>query len=290
MAERNIADFWNEHPVGADFIASTDWPAFFREYDERRDRTEPHIREELARLDVRGKRVLELGTGHGTESARLIDAGADYVGADFTGESLARLKRRFELHGQRPVGLVRMTGERLGFADASFDLIFSHGVIHHSPNTEAIVAEFRRVLRPGGKAVVMLYHRDSLNYQLSIRVIRRLGLLALAVPGVLPAVARLTGEPPRRLALHLENLRREGLGYLALPRFLHASTDGPDNPFSRVFSANQARQLFRDFDQVETRVHHLNERHFPGAGVLPQPWRLALGRRFGWHLWITATK
>src|SRR5205085_2094425 len=130
---------------------------------------------------------------------------------------------------------------RLPFRPASFDVVYSHGVLHHIPDIGAAVAEVYRVLRPGGRAVVMLYHRRSLNY-LEILTVRRLAALALLVPGVSALARRITGESST-IDGHRRNLRRYGLSYLSARQFLNHNTDGPDNPLSRVFSATQACAL-----------------------------------------------
>jgi ubiquinone/menaquinone biosynthesis C-methylase UbiE len=69
-------------------------------------------------------------------------------------------------------------GERLPFRTESFDVVYSNGVLHHTPDTAGAIREVHRVLRPGGTAKVMLYHRNSLNYWIEI-VLRR-GLLGLS--------------------------------------------------------------------------------------------------------------
>jgi SAM-dependent methyltransferase len=286
-----IARFWAAHPVGADFVRAGELREFLERYDRRRDATEPHIRGELEGLDLRGRRVLEIGTGQGTESQRLMEAGARYVGLDFSPVAIRTLRAREQLFGVSAEGAVVAAAEAIPFPDESFDLVFSHGVIHHSPRIAGIVAEIHRVLAPGGRAIVMLYHRHSANYHISIRVLRRLGAALLLVPGGVRAVAALMGEPPARLAAHADALRAEGLAYLRMDRFIHRATDGPHNVYSSVWSRADARRLFAAFPDIETRVHHLNERHFPGlARLLPASVRDRLARRFGWHLWVAATR
>lgn len=288
-----IREFWDRNPVNADFFAGANPQdrAFFEAYDARRQATEGHIREELERLPLAGARVLEIGLGHGTESQFLAERAGDYTGVDLTPESLRRVSRRFQLFDLPHARLVNANAERMPFADAAFDVVFSHGVIHHSPRISRIVTEIHRVLRPGGLAVVMVYHRNSLNYHLSIRILRRAGIFTLSLPGVTRAIAHLTGEPTNRLAAHTANLRRHGLAYLRMDRFIHHSTDGPHNVFSSVWAEPEARVLFSAFERVECRRHFLNERHLPGLRyLLPQLTRERLAARLGWHLWIIATR
>jgi SAM-dependent methyltransferase len=291
FSAESIARFWNDHPCGADYVDEGDWRRFFQSYDAFRYRVEPHIPEELARTDFAGRRVLEIGLGQGADAQRIIEAGGRYTGVDITEESVRRVAERARLFGLPLDGLHVMNAERLDFPDDHFDIVYSHGVIHHSPRIATIVGEIRRVLRPGGTAIVMLYHRASANYQISIRLLRRGGIAALFVPGVPPLVARATGEPLDRLLVHRQNLRREGLGYLRMERFLHKATDGPHNVYSAAFTRREAARLFSGFEPPEFTIHHLNERHFPVLrSLLPAGVKRRLAARFGWHLWVRARK
>jgi hypothetical protein len=138
---------------------------------------------------------------------------------------------------------------------------------------------------------VMVYHRNSLNYHVSIRVIRRAGIALLYVPGAAAVVSRLTGEPLDRLLKHRTNLREEGLSYLGLDRFIHRATDGPDNVYSQVFSEAEGRALFARFSDITVTKHLLNERHFPVVRSLLSPsMKRRLAGKYGWHLWLSGTK
>ena len=165
-------------------------------------------------------------------------------------------------------------------------------MIHHTAQNGAAVDEFHRVLRPGGTALVMLYHRDSFNHHVTIMGVRRAMAALLFVPGAADAVARATGEDPAVLEGHRELLREHGMGYLTDRRlFLSNNTDGPGNPLSKVYSRDEARQLFGRFDDVQTAVRFLNLRAYPGGDRLAGTRAAqALGRRAGWHLYVNATK
>ncbi len=285
-------EFWTEyqpgfrfsdHPVGSD--------EFFAEVEEHRYRLEPHI-PEVVRFDRwAGAEVLEAGCGIGTDGARFARAGARYTGIDESETALTLASRRFDVEG--------LTGEfargsvtSLPFEDAAFDLVYSHGVIHHLPDSGRAVEEFARVLRPGGTALVMLYHRDSVNYRVNIMLIRRALATALAIPGAVRAVAAATGERRPVLEGHRELLREHGPRYLTDTQlFLSNNTDGPGNPLSKVYSRREMRGLFASFESLETQVRFLNLRLLPGGERLAQT-NLArrLERRWGWHLYVSATK
>ena len=180
--------------------------------------------------------------------------------------------------------------ENLDFEDESFDLVYSHGVLHHTPDIEAAVREIHRVLKPGGRAIVMLYHRGSYNYRVGIRVLRRAGAGLLKSERGIKIVHRLTGEPIDSLHEHAASLRNAN-GDFSAAEFLNQSTDGAGNPLARVYSRREARELFKDFREVELRAYFLNKRFIPLIGnLLPKSIESALASRWGWHLWIYATK
>lgn len=104
--------------------------------------------------------VLEIGVGCGTHAQLLAGRARSYTGIDLTDYAIEATSRRLALAGLKG-RLVRMDAERLSFPDGSFDFVWSWGVIHHSSDTKAILRQIQRVLRPGGRAVFMVYH-DSL--------------------------------------------------------------------------------------------------------------------------------
>jgi ubiquinone/menaquinone biosynthesis C-methylase UbiE len=121
-----------------------------------------------------GQKVLEIGCGMGTHAALLIKAGADYTGVDLTERAVAMTRRRLEL-SRLPGAVHRADAEHLPFADASFDTVWSWGVIHHSASFDRCLSEITRVLRPGGHVMVMVYHHPSLFYYLYCVVARGIG-------------------------------------------------------------------------------------------------------------------
>ncbi|MCM3902206.1 MAG: class I SAM-dependent methyltransferase [Pyrinomonadaceae bacterium] len=234
--------------------------------------------------------MLEVGCGLGTDGAQFAGAGADYTGVDLTDAAIELAQKRFELFNL-PGNFQTADAENLDFADNSFDLVYSHGVLHHTPDTERAIREIHRVLRPGGRAVVMLYHRDSYNYRVNISLLRRAGAQLLRwEPGV-RLVHRLTGESLESLGQHAAQLRNDQHSYLKPEEFLSQNTDGAGNPLARVYSRSEARELFRDFAEIELRTYFLNKRWLPLIGrILPRSFESKLASRWGWHLWIYAKK
>jgi ubiquinone/menaquinone biosynthesis C-methylase UbiE len=287
-----IRQFWNENPVGSNFIEYRSDKSFYLNYDAFRYKTEGHILRELDEIDFKQKKILEIGLGQGADSMQIINRGALYNGIDLTDESVKRLKERFNLFEKPYESVSVANAEHIPFPDSSFDIVYSHGVIHHSPRIEMIVEEIYRVLKPGGKVVIMLYHKHSFNYYISIGLMRRAGLLALMpLPFLSKIISKLTGESEERINKHRVNLKKRGMGYLKMKNFIHRSTDGPDNVYSSVWTAQSARKLFNKFKDIVTNVHFLNERHLLGLQhLLPQSFKKVLGHKYGWHLWIKATK
>jgi ubiquinone/menaquinone biosynthesis C-methylase UbiE len=112
-------------------------------------------------MNGEGRSLLEVGCGIGVDSIQLAKRGFNVTAVDLTENALTVARQFAE---QRGVSIDFRLGnaEGLDFPDASFDAVYSFGVLHHTPDIERSVAEVRRVLRPGGTAYVMLYHRDSL--------------------------------------------------------------------------------------------------------------------------------
>ena len=285
-------DFWSHNQPGFRFAGSAPGtPEFFREVEAHRYKLEPHIQEIVRFERWRDRDALEAGCGIGTDAARFARAGARYTGVDTSNAALDLARRRFELEDLEG-RFVEASILDLPFADETFDLVYSHGVIHHVEDTQRAVDEFWRVLRPGGTALVMVYHRGSLNYRFTVMVVRRLLAASLVVPGMARAVARLTGERREVLDGHRQLLRRHGARYLTDARlFLSNNTDGPWNPLSKAYSRSEATRLFAAFRDVHVEVRNLNLRLYPGGDHFARS-RLGrrLERRVGWHLYVEATK
>jgi ubiquinone/menaquinone biosynthesis C-methylase UbiE len=271
-AERSIEEFWDTHPCGAQLVDELrgDYDGYFRKYDELRYSLEGHILECLDRLNVDGEDVLEIGLGQGADSEQLIRRGARWSGVDLTQESVDRVRTRLALRELAFRDIKKGSVLQLPFPDASFSLVYSHGVLHHVPDIHRAQQEIARVLRPGGRLVVMLYAKHSVNYHLSIRVLRRLGLAAMYL-------SRMHGRGI--YAEHLERARQQGLRrYLSMREFIHRNTDGPGNPYSKVYSKSD---IIRDFPQFRVVLMHKEFMHAPPLPVH----RLPGSRWFGWHLW-----
>jgi SAM-dependent methyltransferase len=157
-----VAAHWQTEPCGVRGITHVDRQAFFRQLKVERYAYEPHI-ERFARFaDGCGKRVLEIGVGAGSDYINWLRAGSHAVGMDLTEAAVKLTLEHAHCECQSPT-LTRADCESLPFRAQSFDIVYSYGVIHHSPNTAGAVAEIHRVLKTGGVAKVMIYHTPSIT-------------------------------------------------------------------------------------------------------------------------------
>jgi SAM-dependent methyltransferase len=289
--KEKVRAFWQAHPCGTKFAdVEVGTRQFFELVEKHRYEKEWHIPEAAGFQNTSGLKVLEVGCGLGTDGAQFAKAGANYTGVDLTEAAVELAKLRFELFGL-PGRFQIADAENLDFASESFDLVYSHGVLHHTPDTAAAVRELHRVLRPGGRAVVMLYHRDSYNYRINISLLRRAGAHLLKSEAGLALAHRITGEPLESLREHARLMRNDADEYLQPGEFLSQNTDGAGNPLARVYSRSEALDLFKDFRNAEVRPYFLNKRWVPlFGGLLPRSVEARMASRWGWHLWIYANK
>jgi len=286
-----VRDFWQANPCGANFAkAEIGTREFFAELEAHRYATEWHIPEVIGFERWRGSDVLEVGCGLGTDGVSFARHGAFYTGVDLTEASIALARKRFALEGLT-AELRTADAENLPFPDDGFDLVYSHGVLHHTPDTQRAIDEVHRVLRPGGTAMVMLYHKNSFNYHVNIMTFRRLGVRLLKFGWGPALVHRLTGEDEDRLRQLQALYRQDPQQLLSSEEFLNQNTDGAGNPLARVYTREEAAAMFSRFTEVRTEVHFLNKRWIPLVGSLISrsvERRLALS--MGWHLWVIARK
>ncbi len=213
--------------------------------------------------------MLEIGCGVGFDAYRLIEAGAEYTGIDLTPENAERTRRHLMLFGHS-VNVMTADAENLPFPDGTFDVGFSNGVLHHTPNMDRALAEAGRVLRPGGHLWLILYHRNSAFYWLT---------------------------------LYLEHylLRQDFRRY---PRFadrvaaIEYTTSGAA-PIVHALGRGDLRALLERAGFTDSRmwVRKLNREDLPTLPGLrrlwrhvPQSWLDSAGRHIGWYLIAQARK
>lgn len=157
--EKNaVREFWNADPCGTRYLGEE--KEAFDAQERTRYALEPYIAEFAGFARSRSLRVLEVGVGIGADYLQWLKAGAHAVGIDLSSASISRARQRCLLSGFSP-RLHLADAENLPFAGNVFDVVYSYGVMHHSPNTTRCIREAWRVLKPGGEARIMVYHQPS---------------------------------------------------------------------------------------------------------------------------------
>ena len=157
----DVREYWNrhihdleitKHPVGS--------PRFFADLDQYHFEKLHHLLRLVDFDGYRGRRVLDVGCGAGTDLVRFARGGAVVTGIDLSSSAIALARENFAQQ-RLEADLREADGERLPFADDTFDLVYAHGVVQYTANDRALVEECRRVLKPGGEAIFQVYNRVS---------------------------------------------------------------------------------------------------------------------------------
>ncbi|HEX4486299.1 MAG TPA: class I SAM-dependent methyltransferase [Terriglobales bacterium] len=154
-----VQNFWNAEPCGTRYL---DDPKDFESHRQARYSLEPYIHDFARFSEAKDLRVLEIGVGMGSDYLEWLKAGAIASGVDLSAASIEQTRSRCQQAGYT-ADVQTGDAENLPFPPATFDLVYSYGVMHHSPNTERCVEEAWRVLKPGGTARIMVYHHPSLT-------------------------------------------------------------------------------------------------------------------------------
>ncbi|MFH0989463.1 MAG: class I SAM-dependent methyltransferase [bacterium] len=228
--KREVQEYWNAHPCGTQFT-HLEWgsKAFFDEVERFRYTSQPFMKETAEFNHFPGKRLLEIGCGLGTDLLQFARGGALVTGVDLTPRSIELVKQRFALYGL-PVDARVADAEQLPFEDNSFDIVYSFGVLHHTPNTPKAINEVYRVLKPGGKIIIMLYHQSSMHVALG------------------SLYRRLSGKAPK------EGDRTDDWVRIY---------DGEDNPLGKAYTRNQVRRMFSQYSNLHLSTVDPYRYHLP---------------------------
>jgi SAM-dependent methyltransferase len=157
-----VRAYWNARVHD---LEMTDEPvgtrAFFDALDHYRFDKLAYLPQVVDFSGFRGQRLLEIGCGIGTDLVRFARGGAQVIGVDLSETAVRLARRNMELNGQPPGVLAVGDGAALPFADMSVDVVYAHGMLQYSADPRSIVRESQRVLRPGGRAIFMVYNRVS---------------------------------------------------------------------------------------------------------------------------------
>jgi ubiquinone/menaquinone biosynthesis C-methylase UbiE len=158
-----VRDFWDEKSCGEVYATGESEKHYYESQSRARYELEPYVREFARFHEGQGKDVLEIGVGMGADHIEWAKAKPRLLaGIDLTPRAIEHTRKRLDIYGLKSEVRVG-DAERLPFEDRSFDLVYSWGVLHHSPDTPKAVDEVFRVLRAGGTARIMIYHKYSLT-------------------------------------------------------------------------------------------------------------------------------
>jgi SAM-dependent methyltransferase len=158
---KEVRSYWDKHIHDLDI---TRHPIgtfeFFCELDEYRFEKLKYLPELVNFEAYRGQKILEVGCGVGVDLVRFVRGGAIACGVDFSATALQLAQKNLECH-HLSADLSYMDGEKIGFENDTFDMVYAHGVLQYTPDPSAMVAEIHRVLRPGCQAIFMMYNKNS---------------------------------------------------------------------------------------------------------------------------------
>ena len=264
-----VADYWNARPCN---IRHSTKPVGTREYfdevEARKYMVEPHIPGFAEFERWRGKKVLEIGCGIGTDTINFARAGAQVTSVDLTEKSLEVARQRAKVFGfEDRIRFIQANAERLSdyVPLEPYDLIYSFGVIHHTPHPERVLDEIRKYMKPDSTLKIMVYNRWSWKV-----------LWILFVYG--------KGR------------------FWKLDRLIADSSEAQTGcPVTYSYSRASGRRLLEDhgFRVTRTMVDHIFAFSIPEYVQyrykkvwyfrwMPRPLFRALERAFGWHLCLTA--
>jgi len=205
-----------------------------------------------------GKKVLEVGAGMGTDHAQFAKHGAITTDYDLSSGHLDHAKRNFELRGLKGE-FVHGDGEKMPFPDNTFDCVYSNGVIHHTPSTQTVIDGMYRVLKPGGRIIIMVYAEHSLHYYRNLVI---------------------------EIGMDKHQLETRSIGDI-MSETVEISEHG-SRPLVKVYTAKRLRQMFKHFDGVSICKRQMVPEERPNW-LAWAPTDL-LGRLMGWNLIVKAYK
>lgn len=209
----------------------------------------------------KGKKILEVGCGLSTDLSQFAKNNCDVIGTDLTLNSLLLSKKRFQIYNLKG-NFMRVDAEYLPFRDSIFDIVYSFGVLHHTPNTKKAIENIYKVLKPGGEAIIMLYNKNSFNYWYNI--IFRHGIVN-------------------------RELRNYSIREL-LSKYIEYSSNGVE-PLVKVYNKSEVKELFKQFGKTAIEIHQLRNDELPVIGnYLPKSIVNGLSHICGWFTIIKAIK
>ena len=256
-----VQNQWDRDACGSHYVkdADPDTLEFYLEAERYRYGTyAPWMFELMEFGQHAGEKVLEVGGGMGTDLAQFARHGAIVTDYDLSSGHLEHAKRNFALR-ELQADFVHGDAEHMPFEDATFDVVYSNGVIHHTPNTQTVVDEIWRVLKPGGRAIIMVYAENSLHYWRNL---------------------------VKDIGLDRGELARRSIGDI-MSETVEISEHG-SRPLVKVYTRPKLRKMFARFDGIAIHQRQLiDEERGRFLSWIPSA---ALGQVMGWNLIVKARK
>ena len=253
---------WDNDPCGSHYVKDAEWHslAWFLEAEAYRyGEYAPWMKEIMEFAQYDGKEVLEIGGGMGADLCQFALHGARVTDVDLSIGHLSLARKNFQLRNL-PASFLHGDAEHLPFEDNHFDLVYSNGVIHHTPQSKRVVKEIHRILKPGGRVITMFYAENSLHYWAQ--------LVSL-------------------LGIHQGLLKHHSMGEV-MSRYVELSPGGA-KPLVKVYTKPRLRRLFQGFTDIRMHQRQLIESELPPFLRGKIPLGLA-GKLMGWNLIIKANK
>jgi ubiquinone/menaquinone biosynthesis C-methylase UbiE len=264
------AEFWDELcgswlavSLGIEEVT----PGNLRRFDDAYFSLYPYLPDYFIRESFRGKRVLEIGLGYGTLGQALAEKGCDYHGLDIAAGPVAMMGYRLsQLDWSNWKGKVQIGSVLdIPFKDSTFEYVYSIGCLHHSGDIERSVSEAYRVLKDGGKAVIMLYNKHSFRLLVQVPLMR--------VLGIFPNMKRYKSINEKIRSLY------------------DTSEDGSAAPHTDFVSSREVRRIFEKFSRVKIDIRNFDNYTIGGKFLLKREWVFNnLARFLGLDLYIRAIK
>lgn len=269
---KSIADvrrYWDARPCN---VRHSEKPVGSREYfdevEARKYLVEPHITGFAEFERWQGKRVLEVGCGIGTDTVNFARAGAEVTAVELSSESLRIASQRAEvMEVADRIRFVQANAEELSAAlpGESYDLVYSFGVVHHTPHPQRALAEIRSLAAPGGTLKLMVYYRHSWKV---------FAIVATQGRGRFWKMDELVAE-------HSEAQTGCPVTYTYTRRTGRELVENAGFRVQAIHVDHVFPYRIRDY----VRYRYVKEPYFR---LLPKPLFRAFERRFGWHLLVTA--
>ena len=250
----SVQRFWDDTPCGTGDVSHPEGTLeYFEAVANTRNQLESFIADYAQFQKWAGKQILEVGCGAGSDLVRFAQAGANTTGVDLSPHSACLADSRLRLYHSQ--GNVLITdAENLPFKSNTFDLVYSWGVLHHTPNTERAIEQIFRVTKHGGEICIMLYHKHSL---VALQMYIRYGLLAF--------------QPLRKLSDILAKHH--------------------ESPGTKAYTKGDVRQMFSAFQELKINIQITPyDLRYGRNRFLPKWIQKLFPARFGWFLVIRGRK